>query len=62
MKKLLLVGWVIVLAAVKRWAFGPFCACRPARHAVGDRLAQTLGIKFRSPVAADAVRYRVVFL
>ena len=28
---------------MKRWAFGPFCACCPARPAVFARLARTLG-------------------
>jgi len=31
-----------VTLAIKRWAYGPFCACCPARHAVVARLARTL--------------------
>jgi len=34
-----------VTLAIRRWAFGPFCACCPARPAVVARFARTFGVK-----------------
>ena len=35
--------------ATKRWACGPFCACCPARHAVGVSFPRRLGNTKYSP-------------